>query len=554
MPEPEKQPAPTRGRPVDPRLLRYAAASRLFFVAIGAIGFAQTLVIVAFAWLLTQVIVGAIAGDDVGALLGWLAGVAALRALLLWAREVVAARAAARVELQLRGHLLAAVSRLGAGWLGTANTARLAVTAGRGLDALDAYFGRYLPQLVQTVIATPILIAVMWWQDWISGLIVVLTLPLIPLFMVLIGLATRAVQQKQWATLQTLAARFADTVQGLSTLTVFGRQHRAATSIERVTGTYRTETMRVLRVSFLSGFALEFMASVAVAIVAVTIGFRLIDGSLALSVGLFVLLLAPEAYLPIRQVGVQFHAAAEGVAATEDVFAVLDAARTATPASMTTEPATTPAHGPLLLDGVRVRRGDRVLPPVSLRATPGTVTLIDGPSGAGKSSLLAALRGAAEFDGAITLGGADAATHTPSAWFAWAGQNPGLTAGTIAENITLGDPAPDADLVARSLHQACASALDPARTLGVQGSGLSGGQAQRVSVARAFYRRARGWGTVVALDEPSAALDERTEAALWASIRDVADRGAIVLVVSHRTSARSIADQVITLAAATVPA
>ncbi|WP_299090865.1 thiol reductant ABC exporter subunit CydD [uncultured Microbacterium sp.] len=554
MPEPEKQPAPTRGRPVDPRLLRYAAASRLFFVAIGAIGFAQTLVIVAFAWLLTQVIVGAIAGDDVGALLGWLAGVAALRALLLWAREVVAARAAARVELQLRGHLLAAVSRLGAGWLGTANTARLAVTAGRGLDALDAYFGRYLPQLVQTVIATPILIAVMWWQDWISGLIVVLTLPLIPLFMVLIGLATRAVQQKQWATLQTLAARFADTVQGLSTLTVFGRQHRAATSIERVTGTYRTETMRVLRVSFLSGFALEFLASVAVAIVAVTIGFRLIDGSLALSIGLFVLLLAPEAYLPIRQVGVQFHAAAEGVAATEDVFAVLDAARTATPASMTTEPATTPAHGPLLLDGVRVRRGDRMLPPVSLRATPGTVTLIDGPSGAGKSSLLAALRGAAEFDGAITLGGADAATHTPSAWFAWAGQNPGLIAGTIAENITLGDPAPDADLVVRSLHQACASALDPARTLGVQGSGLSGGQAQRVSVARAFYRRARGWGAVVALDEPSAALDERTEAALWASIRDVADRGAIVLVVSHRTSARSIADQVVTLAAATVPA
>lgn len=553
MPESEEQAAPTRGRPVDPRLLRYASASRLFFVAIGAIGLAQTLVIVAFAWALTQVVVGVLAGDDVGALLGWLAGTAALRAVLLWAREIIAARAAARVELQLRAHLLEAVARLGAGWLGTANTARLAVTAGRGLDALDAYFGRYLPQLVQTIIATPILISVMWWQDWISGLIVVLTIPLIPLFMVLIGLATRAVQQKQWATLQTLAARFADTVQGLSTLTVFGRQHRAANSIERVTGTYRTETMRVLRVSFLSGFALEFLASVAVAIVAVTIGFRLIDGSLALSVGLFVLLLAPEAYLPIRQVGVQFHAASEGVAATEDVFAVLDAARAATPVTAAAAAPTAPVDGALELRAVRVQRGDHALPPVSFRAAPGTVTLIEGPSGAGKSSLLAALRGAAVFDGTITLGTADASTHPASTWLAWAGQDPGLIAGSIAENITLGDPAPRADLVARSLVLSCAVDLDPAQELGVQGAGISGGQAQRVAVARAFYRRARGWGTVVALDEPSAALDERTESALWASVREIADSGAIVLLVSHRTSARAIADHVVTLETAAVP-
>ena len=167
----------------------------------------------------------------------------------------------------------------------------------------------------------------MWWQDWISGLTVLLTLPLIPLFMVLIGLATRSVQQRQWKTLHQLAARFADTVQGLATLKVFGRQHRAAASIASVTERYRRETMKVLRVSFLSGFALEFLASISVAIIAVSIGFRLLDGSLALVVGLFVLLLAPEAYLPLRQVGVQFHAAAEGVAATDDVFEVLDAAR-----------------------------------------------------------------------------------------------------------------------------------------------------------------------------------------------------------------------------------
>ena len=320
----------TRSKPVDPRLLRYASASRGFFIAIAAISLAQTAVIVAFAWLLTRAIVGAIDGmpaSDLTATLVALAAVVVARAVLLWARESVAARAAARVQTQLRTRLVAAIGELGPEWLGGRNSAALAVTAGRGLDALEAYFGRYLPQLVQTVIATPLIVIVMWSQDWISGLTVLLTIPLIPLFMVLIGMATRSVQQRQWKTLQRLAARFADTVQGLSTLKVFGRQHRAAASIEQVTADYRRETMKVLRISFLSGFALEFLASISVAIIAVSIGFRLIDGSLALAVGLFVLLLAPEAYLPLRQVGVQFHAAAEGVAATDDVFDVLDAAR-----------------------------------------------------------------------------------------------------------------------------------------------------------------------------------------------------------------------------------
>ena len=271
--------------PVDPRLLKYARASRGFFVAVGAIAVGQTLVIVAFAWLLTSAIVGAVDGMPLPALaptLGLLAAVVALRAVLLWARESVAARAAGRVETQLRERLVRAVGVLGPEWVGRHNSAQLAVTAGRGLAALEAYFGRYLPQLVQTVVATPILLAVMWWQDWISGLTVLLTLPLIPLFMVLIGLATRSVQQRQWKTLHHLAARFSDTVQGLSTLKVFGRQHRAAASITAVTERYREETMKVLRVSFLSGFALEFLASISVAIIAVTIGFRLLAGDLSL--------------------------------------------------------------------------------------------------------------------------------------------------------------------------------------------------------------------------------------------------------------------------------
>ncbi|MFE5408625.1 thiol reductant ABC exporter subunit CydD [Microbacterium sp. NPDC056569] len=555
--------APPRvnGKPVDPRLLRYASASRGFFVAIAAIAAAQTAVVVAFAWLLTRAITGAIDGmpwADLAPTLGALAIVVALRAVLLWAREAVAARAAARVQGQLRAALNEAIGVLGPEWLGARNSAALAVTAGRGLDALEAYFGRYLPQLVQTVVATPLILAVMWWQDWLSGLTVLLTLPLIPIFMVLIGLATRSVQQRQWRTLQRLASRFADTVQGLSTLKVFGRQHRAAASIERVTGEYRRETMRVLRVSFLSGFALEFLASIAVAIVAVSIGFRLIDGALTLAVGLFVLLLAPEAYLPLRQVGVQFHAAAEGVAATDDVFDVLDAARgsdvaVAFPRSPGTngrgerQNATGEQKERLVLDGLRVRRGERMLPPVDLTADPGTVTLIEGPSGAGKSSLFAALRGAAAFDGDASWDGAVLRTLAPSEWLAWAGQRPGLLTGSIADNVTLGDPAPDLPTVRRALELACADALDPAQELGAQGAGLSGGQAQRVAVARAFYRHLRGNAPVIALDEPSSALDPETEGRLWRSIRLLADEGATVLLISHRTSARAVADQVVRL-------
>lgn len=547
--------ADTRVRPVDPRLVRYASASRAFFAAIAVIGALQTAVVVAFAWLLTHAITRAIDGmpwAELTALLTALAAVIVARALLLWAREALSARAAARVQAQLRAQLVDAVGILGPGWLAGRNSAQLAVTAGRGLEALDAYFGRYLPQLVLTVIATPVLVAVMWWQDWISGLTVLVTLPLIPLFMVLIGLATRTVQQKQWRTLGRLAARFADTVQGLSTLKVFGRQHRAVRSIEKVTETYRVETMRVLRVSFLSGFALELLASISVAIVAVSIGFRLVDGSLALAVGLFVLLLAPEAYLPLRQVGVQFHAAAEGVAATEDVFAVLDEARAAGSAHARRGVA---ASGParLVLRGLRVRRGDLLLPAVDLVAEPGTVTLIEGPSGAGKSSVFAALRGAVAFDGDARLNDTPVDTLSPATWLAWAGQHPGLVGGTIAENVALGDDETDAasrrDLVRRALAVAQADALDPDQELGVQGAGVSGGQAQRVAVARAVFRHLRGRAPVIALDEPSSALDAATEAALWHGIRGLADDGATVLLISHRRSAREIADRVVTLSA-----
>lgn len=550
-------------KPVDIRLLRYASAARGFLLLSGVIGVAQTAVTIAFAWMLTDAVTGVLAGRDVTATLFWLLGLAALRGVLIAASDAAGTRAAAKTGMQLRAALIAAVGSLGPGWLAQRNQAGLAVTAGHGLEALDAYFARYIPQLVLTVIATPVLVAVMWWQDWPSGLTAVITLPLIPLFLILIGIATRTVQRTQWQTLQRLAARFADTVQGLSTLRLFGRERRAAAQIEATADEYRRETMKVLRFSFLSGFAMELLASLAVALIAVAVGFRLLSGDLSLEVGLFVLLLAPEAFLPIRQVGVQFHAAAEGVAATEDVFEVLDAAGAravgvhnsariaeSAPAGGLASDSDdvhaelrTTSQGDLVVSDLRVRD----LPPVSFTAEPGTVTLIEGPSGAGKSSLLAALRGAVEFEGAAVFGGVDVRELAPSDWLAWSGQRPQLSRGTIAANVALGDPDPDADGIRRSLDEACANDLDPAFELGVQGSGLSGGQAQRVAVARALYRQAGRPDAVLALDEPSSALDPDTEEWLWASLRARADAGATILLVSHRRSARAIADHVVEL-------
>ncbi|GAA4354582.1 hypothetical protein GCM10023087_24770 [Microbacterium rhizosphaerae] len=508
----------------------------------------QTAIIIGFAWLLTQALVGAIQGDAVDSLWPLVGGALALvvvRGALAALAERVGARGAAQASVQLRAALVDAVARRGPGWLEQRNAAALAVTAGHGLEALDAYFGRYLPQLVATVIAMPVIVVAIALTDPVSGLIVVLTLPLIPIFMVLIGLATRGVQRRQFDSLQQLAARFADTVRGLGTLKVFGRERRAAASIEHVTRRYARDTMGVLRVSFLSGFALEFLASISVAIVAVTIGLRLLDGQLDLTIGLFVLLLAPEAYLPLRQVGVQFHAASEGAAATDAIFDVLGAQ--APPAVVATvEPA---PEGVLLgARDLRVQRGPHAIGPLDLTVCAGRIVLLEGPSGAGKSSVLAALLGFVEHAGVVEVAGGGSAADA----IAWSGQRAGLVEGTVSENVALGAVHADEELAARCLRDAQAHGIPLSRELGVGGAGLSGGQAQRVAVARALYRLRSTSAHVLVLDEPSSALDAATEARLWETLRAVAGEGAGVLLVSHRTSARAIADDVVRMPPARV--
>ena len=366
--------------------------------------------------------------------------------------------------------------------------------------------------------------------------------------MILIGMATQAVQRRQWLVLAHLSRRFLDVVSGLATLKIFGRQQRQATRIASLTEDYRVETMKVLRLSFLSGFALELIGSLSVALVAVSVGLRLIDGSLVLSVGLFVLLLAPEAFLPLRQVGANHHAAANGVAAAADVFDILDTARGKEPEVATPVSSASEFHPcDLTFDGVSVRyEGRTAVDRFSAVIRPGQVTVLAGASGSGKSSLLAALLGFVPFDGAIDIGGA----HTEAdrrQLTAWAGQDATLLEGTIATNVALGDGHPDATLVRRALELAALARLDSGTVVTVTGSGLSGGQAERVVAARAIYRGLRRQCPVLAFDEPSAALDSDAEAGLLRGFQSLAQEGFTVLVVSHRPAVIAAAHQLIDL-------
>ncbi|MBG6058322.1 ATP-binding cassette subfamily C protein CydD [Cryobacterium sp. MP_M5] len=545
-------------RPLDPRLLRYASAARWFLLVGAALGLAQTLVVIAFAWLLSRAISLAVAGHgpaELAPTLGALVVVVVARAALVWLLEVAASRGAASVKSQLRARVLGRLAERGPDWLAGTQSAGVATLVGQGLDALDNYFARYLPQLLLAGIATPILVLVMLWQDLPSGITVIVVLPFIPLFMVLIGQATQAVQRAQWDALQRLGAGFLDLVGGLATLKIFGREARQADRVRTITEDYRGRTMKVLRVSFLSGFVLELGASLSVALVAVSIGLRLVDGSLQLGVGLFVLLLAPEAFLPVRQVGAQFHAAADGLAAAEDVFAILDdpQAPAAPGAPTLTGPpgAVRPDPDALRFDRVRVRRSSdragRAAPELTAVFLPGRLSVIRGASGAGKSTLVAALQGFVPFDGAISLGDAPVVPGTPRPWLAWAGQRPGLLAGTIADNVALGETSADPVLVHRALREAGAGELDPATRLGVNGDGLSGGQAQRVAAARAVYRARLHGCRVLVLDEPSSALDPEAEERLVSGLRRLAAEGLIVIVVSHRSMLRDAADQIVEL-------
>ncbi|MET9376219.1 thiol reductant ABC exporter subunit CydD [Streptomyces sp. NPDC002992] len=539
-------------KPIDPRLLRYARTTRLFLTAVVVLGLAGAALVVAQAMLIAEIVVGAfqkgLSVSDLTTPLLLLAGVAAGRGLVSWLTELAAHRASAAVKSELRGRLLAHAAGLGPGWLSGQKAGSLAALATRGVDALDDYFARYLPQLGLAVVVPVAVLARIVTEDWISAAVIVVTLPLIPLFMILIGWYTQARMDRQWKLLSRLSGHFLDVVAGMPTLKVFGRAKAQAESIRAITSEYRQATMRTLRIAFLSSFALELLSTLSVALVAVGIGMRLVHGDLDLYTGLVILVLAPEAYLPIRQVGAQYHAAAEGLAAAEEIFDVLQ-----TPATERGAGAV-PSSARIELENVTVRHAGRTEPSLdaaSLVVEPGETVALVGPSGVGKSTLLDVVLGFArpEAGGSVRVGGVELGALDVEEWrsrIAWVPQRPYLFAATIAENVRLARPDASDEAVREALRDAGADGFvgdlpEGVETLlGEDGTGLSAGQRQRLALARAFLADR----PLLLLDEPTAALDGETEAAVVDAVRRLA-AGRTVLLVVHRPALLAVAHRVV---------
>jgi thiol reductant ABC exporter CydD subunit len=548
-------------RALDPRLLDRTKAARPLLVLDAVLGVATALAVIAQASLLAVILAEAFAGAPLRGLgleLGMLAGAFLLRGLFAWGMEISGRRAAwsvlselrlALVERRMRAQPMA-VDRSGAG--------EIAAVALDGIEGMEGYFARYLPQVALASVVPCLVIAWLAVVDLQAALIMVLTLPLVPVFMWLIGRYTEERTRERWQTLRRLSTHFLDVVRGLPTLRAFGRAENEAVVVGDVGERYRAATMETLRVSFLSGSVLELAATLGVALVAVTTGVRLVGGSLGLQAGLTVIILAPELYLPFRRLGAEYHASADGLAVAERMFALLDAPAAAAGGGRLLAPS--PVLAPIRFEQVSFSypaRSGVVLDGLDLELSPGETVALVGESGAGKSTVASLLLGMLEpTGGRIRAGGVDLRSCQIDEWrrqIAWVPQHPTLLRGTVADNILLGDPSAPEPMVRDAAARAGADEFIRALPKGyatVVGDGarsLSPGECRRLGLARAFLRDA----PLVILDEPTADLDGDSVAVVAGAVRRLR-AGRTVLLIAHRPELVDCADRVVQLMAGTV--
>jgi thiol reductant ABC exporter CydD subunit len=540
----------------DQRLLQRARPVRRLLAADVILGAGASALVLVQATLLASIVAKAFEGaslNKVSPMLGLLALTFTGRALLAWGFEIAGRRAASSVLSQLRLELVERRLRDQPTSLDGTEAGEIAASAVQGVDALEAYFGRYLPQVVLAVMVPIVVLSWVGMIDPASAALLLLTLPLVPVFMWLIGRYTEDRAREHWRALRLLSTHFLDVVRGLPTLRAFNRGQAQTAAISEVSERYRRTTMATLRVGFLSGAVLELAATLGVALVAVTVGVRLVDGGLGLQAGLTVLVLAPELYLPLRQLASQFHASADGLAVAERILALLEAPAAAPRGGRLIAP--TPAEAPVRLENVSFAYPSRpslVLSELDLELLPGETVALVGPSGAGKTTVAKLLlRFAEPTTGRLTAGGIDLADCRTNVWrsvIAWVPQQPTIFRGTVADNIRLGDGRAserrvrDAAVLAGAdrFVEALPSGYDT--IVGDGGRPLSAGERRRIALARAFVRDAQ----LVILDEPTADLD-RTSAEVVAEAVERLRIGKTVLLIAHRRELVQRADRVVAL-------
>jgi ATP-binding cassette, subfamily C, bacterial CydD len=534
--------------------VRSARASLSLTVAFGLLAAVATIAqMVVLSKVVDRVFLKGADLEEVGVLLLLLLGASVLRSGLLWAREVAAQRGAVRIKSELRERLFGHVVRLGPAYAKGERTGELTTTATEGIERLDAYFGRYLPQTVLSVLVPVLIAGYVFPRDPSSAILLLVTAPVIPILMVLVGSYAEEHARRQWRALSRMGASFLDALQGLTTLKIFGRSAEEGERVAAASEKFRARTMKVLRYAFISGFVLEFMTAAAIALVAVTLGVRVVSGNMPFEEAFVVLLLAPEFYRPLRELGAHRHAGMEGSAAADRIFEIL-----MTPAPVRGGPVVLhPFSGELSVEfsgvGYAYAGSDRAaLSDLNLTLPAGTRTALVGRSGSGKSTLANLLmRFVDPKEGSIRASGVEITDLPVEVWresLALVPQRPHLFYGSVLENIRLARPGASREEVERAAELAGAAEFirrlpeGYETRIGERGSRLSGGEAQRVAIARAFLKDA----PVLVMDEPTSSLDPESERLIRVSLERLA-RGRTVLVVAHRLNTVYGADRIAVL-------